>query len=106
VQDNISLIPLLCFILHQPIWAGTRSVKFTSRLRVLAGPKRRQIPNEIEFLRGILISKIPIENNFVSKIFEIGVVVRSFCFGLILSPPLALIAKNVAFRALLNYLPL
>jgi hypothetical protein len=29
------------------------------------------------------------------------VVVRSFCFGLILSPPLALIAKNGGFRALL-----
>jgi hypothetical protein len=27
-------------------------------------------------------------------------VVRSFCFGLILSPPLALIAKNGVFRAL------
>jgi hypothetical protein len=45
VQDNISLIPLLCFILHQPIWAGTRNIKFTSRLRVLAGPKRRQHVN-------------------------------------------------------------
>jgi hypothetical protein len=40
VQDNISLIPLLCFILHQSIWAGTRNVKFTSRLRVLAGPTK------------------------------------------------------------------
>jgi hypothetical protein len=29
------------------------------------------------------------------------VVVWSFCFGLILSPPLALIAKNGVFRALL-----
>jgi hypothetical protein len=48
VQDNISLIPLLCFILHQPIWAGTRSVKFTSRLRVLAGPKRRHIGRTVE----------------------------------------------------------
>jgi hypothetical protein len=40
-QDNISLNPLLCFILHQPIWAGTRNDKFTSRLTVLAGPKHR-----------------------------------------------------------------
>jgi hypothetical protein len=32
VQDNISLIPSrLCSILHQPIWAGARSDKFTSR---------------------------------------------------------------------------
>jgi hypothetical protein len=43
LQDNISLIPLLCSILHQLIWAGTRSDKFTGQLRVLAGPKRRQI---------------------------------------------------------------
>jgi hypothetical protein len=41
----------------------------------------------------------------VSKIFEIGVVVRSFCFGLILSPHLALIAKNGVFRALIKFSP-
>jgi hypothetical protein len=35
--------------------------------------------------------------------FEIGVVVRTFCFGLILSPPLALIAKNGVFRALFTF---
>jgi hypothetical protein len=28
--------------LHQPIWAGTHNNKFTGRLTVLAGPKRRQ----------------------------------------------------------------
>jgi hypothetical protein len=63
------------------------------------------VPIEIEFLRGILIWKIPIENikNFVSKFFEIGMVVWSFCFGLILSPPLALIAKNRVFRALFTF---
>jgi hypothetical protein len=45
VQDNISLIPSrLCSILHQPIWAGARSDKFTSRLTVLSGPKRWQVP--------------------------------------------------------------
>jgi hypothetical protein len=33
VQDNTSLIPPLCSILHQPILAGTRSDKFTSRSR-------------------------------------------------------------------------
>jgi hypothetical protein len=42
VRDNISLISLLCSILHQPIWAGTRKNKFIGRLTVLAGPKRRQ----------------------------------------------------------------
>jgi hypothetical protein len=39
------------------------------------------------------------------KIFEIGMVVRSFFFGLILSPPLALIAKNGVFRALFTFSP-
>jgi hypothetical protein len=44
VQDNISLIPSrLCSILHQPIWVGAHSDKFTSQLTVLAGPKRRQL---------------------------------------------------------------
>jgi hypothetical protein len=43
VQDNISFIPSrLCSILHQPIWTGARSDKFTSRLTVLAGSKHRQ----------------------------------------------------------------
>jgi hypothetical protein len=42
LRDNISLISLLCSILHQPIWAGTHGDKFTGRLTVLAGPKRRQ----------------------------------------------------------------
>jgi hypothetical protein len=47
VQDNISLVSLLCSILHQPIWAGTRSDKFTGRLTVLAGPKRRQLACQV-----------------------------------------------------------
>jgi hypothetical protein len=33
-------------------------------------------------------------------------VVRSFCFGLILSPPSALIAKNGVFRALFTFSPM
>jgi hypothetical protein len=48
VRDNISLISLLCSILHQPIWAGTRSNKFTGQLTVPAGPKRRHCPNLIK----------------------------------------------------------
>jgi hypothetical protein len=48
---------------------------------------KRVLPIEIEF------SNIPIEKhlklNLISKKIEIGMVVRSFCFGLILSPPLA-----------------
>jgi hypothetical protein len=47
VQDNISLIPLLCSILHQPIWVGTHSDKFTGRLTVLAGPKHRQLVRQV-----------------------------------------------------------
>jgi hypothetical protein len=62
---------------------------------------KRVLPIEIEFLRGILILKILIEKHLKTQTcfenFEIGVVVRSFCFGLILSPPLAWIAKNGYF---------
>jgi hypothetical protein len=47
VQDNISLIPPLMFHLHQSIWAGTHSVKFTSEMRVLAGPKHRQLARQV-----------------------------------------------------------
>jgi hypothetical protein len=48
MQDNISLIPSrLCSILHQPIWAGARSDKFTSRSSVLAGPKHRQLARQV-----------------------------------------------------------
>jgi hypothetical protein len=42
VQNNISLISLLCSILHQPIWAGARNNKFTGWLTDLASPKCRQ----------------------------------------------------------------
>jgi hypothetical protein len=47
MHDNISLSSLLCSILHQPIWAGTRNDKFTGRLTVLAGPKRRQLARQV-----------------------------------------------------------
>jgi hypothetical protein len=47
MRDNISLISLLCSILHQPIWAGARSNKFTGWLTDLAGPKRRQWVSQI-----------------------------------------------------------
>jgi hypothetical protein len=42
VRDNTSRVSLLCSILRQPIWAGTRSDKFTRRSRDPPGPKRRQ----------------------------------------------------------------
>jgi hypothetical protein len=47
VQDNINLIPLLCSILHQPIWAGTHNEQFTGRLTVLAGPKHQQLVRQV-----------------------------------------------------------
>jgi hypothetical protein len=47
VQDNTRLIPLLCSISHQPIWAGTRNDKFTSRSRDPPGPKRRQLARQV-----------------------------------------------------------
>ena len=43
-------------------------------------------------------NKIPIWNLPIKNHFKIRVVVRSFCFGLILSPPLAWIAKNGYFE--------
>jgi hypothetical protein len=42
VRDNTSHVSPLCFILRQPIWAGTRSNKFTHRSRDPPGSKRRQ----------------------------------------------------------------
>ena len=45
-------------------------------------------------------NRIPIENTLWKTKFLKLVVVRSFCFGLILSPPLAWIAKNGIIRAL------
>jgi hypothetical protein len=70
---------------------------------------------DINFEEGIPIwnyikNKIPIEKYFLNPnlkdyIFEIGGgAVRSFCFGLILSPPLAWITKNKYLRV--KYKPL
>jgi hypothetical protein len=56
------------------------------------------IPIEnIILIEEIAYHKIPIgKTNFCEKSFQnfLKLVVRSFCFGLILSPPLALIAKK------------
>jgi hypothetical protein len=43
VRDNTSRAFLLCSILRQPIWAGTRSDKFTRRSRDPPGSKRRHL---------------------------------------------------------------
>jgi hypothetical protein len=54
VQDNTRLIFPLCSISHQPIWAGTRSDKFTSRSRDPPGPKHRQLDGKADRAEGIL----------------------------------------------------
>jgi hypothetical protein len=73
VRDNISLISLLCSILHQPIWAGTRNNKFTSRSRVLAGPKHRQLARQVGVLC-VLMNTFPLSSRRVasSSLFSQG----------------------------------
>jgi hypothetical protein len=73
LQDNISLIPLLCSILHQPIWAGTRNNKFTSWLRVLVGPKHRQLARQVG-ARCVLTNTFPLSSRWVafSSLFSLG----------------------------------
>jgi hypothetical protein len=74
VQDIISLIPSrLCSILHQPIWAGARSDKFTSRLTVLAGPKRRQLARQVGACC-VLTNTFPLSSRWVafSSLFSPG----------------------------------
>jgi hypothetical protein len=73
VRHNISLISLLCSILHQPIWAGTRSNKFTGRLTVHAGPKRRQLARQVG-ARCVLTNTFPLSSRWVvsSSLFSQG----------------------------------
>jgi hypothetical protein len=73
VRDNISLISLLCSILHQPIWAGTRSNKFTGRLTVLVGPKHRQLARQVG-ARCVLTNTFPLSSRWVasSSLFSRG----------------------------------
>jgi hypothetical protein len=73
VRDNISLISLLCSILHQPIWAGTRSNKFTGRLTVLVGPKRRQLARQVG-AHCVLTNTFPLSSRWVafSSLFSRG----------------------------------
>jgi hypothetical protein len=73
VRDNISLISLLCSILHQPIWAGTHSNKFTGRLTVLTGPKRRQLARQVG-ARCVLTNTFPLSFRWVasSSLFSRG----------------------------------
>jgi hypothetical protein len=86
VQDNISLIPSrLCSILHQPIWAGARIDKFTSRLTVLAGPKRQQLARQVGACC-VLTNTFPLSSRWVafSNLFSPG---RCFASGVSSSCP-------------------
>jgi hypothetical protein len=73
VRDNISRISLLCSILHQPIWAGAHNNKFTGRLTVLAGPKRRQLVRQVG-APCVLTNTFPLSSRWVasSSLFSRG----------------------------------
>jgi hypothetical protein len=66
VRDNASHISLLCSILHQPIWAGTRNNKFTGWLKDLAGPKRRQLARQVGE-RWVLTNTFPLSSRWVAS---------------------------------------
>jgi hypothetical protein len=52
VRDNTSRVSPLCSIFRQPIWAGTRSDKFTRRFRDPPGSKCRQVaPHSINLFK-------------------------------------------------------
>jgi hypothetical protein len=63
----------MCSILHQPIWAGTRNNKFTGRLTVLAGPKRRQLARQVGVCC-VLTNTFPLSSRWVafSSLFSPG----------------------------------
>jgi hypothetical protein len=73
VQDNTRLIPLLCSISHQPIWAGTRSDKFTPRSRDPPGPKPRQLARQVGACC-VLTNTFPLSSRWVdfSNLFSPG----------------------------------
>jgi hypothetical protein len=73
VQDNTSLIPPLCSISHQPIWAGARDDKFTSRSRDPPGPKRRQLARQVGACY-VLTNTFPLSSRWVdiSNLFSPG----------------------------------
>jgi hypothetical protein len=75
----------LCSILHQPIWAGARNNKFTGRLTVLAGPKRRQLARQVG-ARCVLTNTFPLSSRWVafSSLFSRG---RCFASGVLSSCP-------------------
>jgi hypothetical protein len=72
--------------LHQPIWAGTHNNKFTGRLTVLAGLKRRQLARQVG-ARCVLTNTFPLSSRWVvsSSLFSRG---RCSASGVLSSCPL------------------
>jgi hypothetical protein len=73
LRDNTSRVSLLCSILRQPIWAGTRSDKFTRRSRDPLGPKRRQLARQVGACC-VLTNNVPLSSRWVvfSNLFSPG----------------------------------
>jgi hypothetical protein len=87
------------------LWLNKTPPEWNSPLSFQEGFNRYQLEINLD----ANFENIPIENQhtnlkYIIKIFR-KVVVRSFCFGLILSPPLALIAKNGDFVSPFYFLP-
>jgi hypothetical protein len=73
VRDNTSRAFPLCSILRQPIWAGTRSGKFTRRSRDPPGLKRRQLACQVGAYC-VLTNNFPLSSRWVvfSNLFSPG----------------------------------
>jgi hypothetical protein len=73
VRDNTSRVCPLCSISRQPIWAGTRSDKFTRRSRDHPGSKRRQLARQVGACC-LLTNNFPLSSRWVvsSNLFSPG----------------------------------
>jgi hypothetical protein len=72
-RDNTSRVSPLCSISRQPIWAGTRSDKFTCRSRDPPGSKRRQLARQVGACC-VLTNNFPLSSRWVvfSNLFSSG----------------------------------
>jgi hypothetical protein len=72
-RDSTSRIFPLCSFLRQPIWAGTRSDKFTRRSRDPPGSKRRQLARQVGACC-VLMNNFPLSSRWVvfSNLFSPG----------------------------------
>jgi hypothetical protein len=73
VRDNTSRVSLLCSILRQSIWAGTRNDKFTRRSRDPPGSKHRQLARQVGACC-VLTKNFPLSSRWVvfSNLFSSG----------------------------------